>query len=264
MLRDDLIHPLVSGNKWRKLKYIIRQMQESGKNKLVSFGGAYSNHLVAAAVSGRHFGIETIGFVRGNETRALNAFETCCMDHGMKLIHVDRSTYRDKEALFEQYFGHDPGAEFVGEGGRHPMALQGCAEIIDALEQTYDYIVLSLGTGTTMEGLVKRVSELQLNSVITGISSLKGNKELDRIMEQYPRVYWQIEHDYHRGKYARNDAELTAFIQQFHQETSIRLEHVYTGKMMMALQDMLNSGKIVPGKRILCIHTGGVPFLLNQ
>lgn len=264
MLRDDLIHPLISGNKWRKLKYIIRHMQVSGKNRLVSFGGAYSNHLVATAVAGRHFGIETVGFVRGNESRALNAYETCCVEHGMKLIHVERSAYRDKQALFEQYFGQDPGAEFVGEGGRHPMALPGCAEIIDELENSYDYILLSLGTGTSMEGLVKRVSELGLNTVIIGISSLKGNTELDRIMENYPHAYWQIEHGYSRGKYARNDTELTAFIHQFYRDTGIRLEHVYTGKMMMALQDMLNSGKIEPGKRILCIHTGGVSFLLDQ
>jgi len=263
ILRDDLIHPLVSGNKWRKLKYIVDYMQRAGKQKLVTFGGAYSNHLVAAAYAGRTFGIETHAFVRGNENRAPNAFEKLCMQNGMNLIHVDRAAYRDKNQLFNSKFQNDPLAEMVGEGGRHPMALPGCAEILTELHQEYDLIVLSLGTGTTMEGLLKAVTEKKLKTRILGISSLKNNLELDRIMSAYPQKYWQVEHNYHRGKYARNDSELNDFIHLFHTETGIRLEFVYTGKMMMALCEMLKNGQIAAGQKILCIHTGGLPDLLQ-
>lgn len=264
ILRDDLIHPLVSGNKWRKLKYILAHIKSTSKKRIVTFGGAYSNHLVATAVAGFESGIETIGFVRGDEKRELNAYEQVCIEYGMKLIHTDRRAYRDKELLYGQYFGNDPHAEFVGEGGRHPMALKGCAEILDELNKVYDYIILALGTGTSMEGLLKGVTEKALPTKIIGISSLKNNFELDEIMSKYSRDHWQIEHDFHRGKYAKKDTELSSFIEIFRKETAIRLEFVYTGKMMMALFDLLNSKRIEAGKSILCIHTGGLPQLLNQ
>lgn len=264
ILRDDLIHPLISGNKWRKLKFIIEHIKSTSKKRIVTFGGAYSNHLVAAAVAGFESGIETIGFVRGNEERELNAYEQVCTEYGMKLIHTDRRAYRDKELLFSQYFGNDPFAEFVGEGGRHPMALKGCAEILDELNKEYDYIILALGTGTSMEGILKGITERAIPTKIIGISSLKNNFELDGIMSKYNRNNWQIEHDFHRGKYAKNDTDLSAFIEKFRIETAIRLEYVYTGKMMMALYEMLNSRRIEAGKSILCIHTGGLPQLINQ
>lgn len=263
ILRDDLIHPLVSGNKWRKLKYIVEYMQRTGKQKLVTFGGAYSNHLVATAVAGNAFGLETFAFVRGNEIREPNAFEKLCVQNGMTLMHVDRTAYRDKNQLFNSVFRNDPLAEMVGEGGRHPMALPGCAEIITELNQEYDLIVLSVGTGTTMEGLLKAVTEKQLKTRILGISSLKNNLELDDIMSAYPRENWQIEHNYHRGKYAKNDSGLSGFIDLFQTETGIRLEFVYTGKMMMALCEMIQNGQIKAGQKILCIHTGGLPALLQ-
>ena len=263
ILRDDLIHPVVSGNKWRKLKYIIEAMKDTGKQKLVTFGGAYSNHLVATSFAGRIFGIETFAFVRGNENREPNAFEKLCIKNGMTLMHVDRTAYREKNLLFDSMFSNDPLAEMVGEGGRHPMALPGCSEIITELTQEYDLIVLALGTGTTMEGLLKAVTDKHLKTRILGISSLKNNLELDHIMSEYPRENWQIEHNYHRGKYAKNDSELKTFIDSFQTETGIRLEFVYTGKMMMALCEMIKNGTIEAGQKILCIHTGGLPDLLQ-
>jgi len=263
ILRDDLIHPIVSGNKWRKLKYIVDHISKDKGQTLVTFGGAYSNHLVAAAYAGKLFGIKTHGFVRGNEPRDMNAYEKICAENEMTLEHVARAEYKDKYLLFEQFKKKNPNAFFVGEGGRHPLALKGCAEIVNDLEKAYDYIFLSIGTGTTMEGIVGACVSKKLKTKVIGISSLKNNSELDEIMSQFPLKNWQIEHNYHRGKYAKNDTELENFIQKFLVETGIQLEFVYTAKMMMAVQDFISKGFFNSSDKILCIHTGGLPQLLQ-
>ena len=263
ILRDDLIHHLVSGNKWRKLKYILEEAQKTEGQTLVTFGGAYSNHLVATAFAGKVFGIKTHGFVRGDEKRETNNYEKICLENGMTLEHVNRTDYKNKTELFERYQLENPNSIFVGEGGRHPLALKGCAEILDVLKFEYNYIFLALGTGTTMEGLVKECAKRELKTKVIGISSLKNNFELDEIMSQYPNKYWSIEHHYHRGKYAKNDEELNQFMSAFHKETNIMLEFVYTGKMMMALQDFIQKDFFKPNDKVLCIHTGGLPYLLS-
>ncbi len=258
LLRDDLIHPIVSGNKWRKLKYIIQYAQENGFKQLVTFGGAYSNHLVATAFAGHYFGIQTVGFVRGDEERALNHYESLCIENGMQLIHVNRTDFRNKEALFQTHFPDSDKALFVSEGGDHPMALPGCAEILDDLSKTYDFIVLSMGTGTTMEGIVAEIERRTLPTKVLGISSLKNNFDLDKKLAPYNTQYYQILHDYHRGKYAKSDDELMQFIKDFYGETGIKTEAVYTGKMLMALDDLIKLGVIEGHHKVLCIHTGGL------
>lgn len=262
ILRDDLIHPLISGNKWRKLKYIISHMLTNGKNHLITFGGPFSNHLVATAVAGKMAGIRTTGIVRGDEARNMNAFEETCIAHGMNLVHVSRSAYRNPGLCMEEYVSMDSDTEVVGEGGGHPLAYAGCAEILDDLPETYDYIIMSVGTCTTMTGLVKAAAERKLQTRVIGISSLKNNKEPDALLASYPEQYWQMEYDYHRGKYASSDPVLMQFIQKFRNETGIALEHIYTGKAMMALEDMLRYEKIPSGSRILFVHSGGIPALL--
>jgi 1-aminocyclopropane-1-carboxylate deaminase len=262
ILRDDLIHPIISGNKWRKLKYIVKRLEADKSQTLVTFGGAYSNHLVATAFAGKLFGLNTIGFVRGNETRDTNAFEKMCLENDMVLMHVDRTEYKNKSSLFEEFKKTNPKAFYVGEGGRHPLALLGCAEIVKELNKEYDYIFLSLGTGTTMEGIVGECVNQNLKTKVIGISSLKNNFELNEIMSQFPEKNWQIEHSYHRGKYAKNDVELEDFIRKFFLETGIQLEFVYTAKMMMAIQDFISKGFFKTSDKILCIHTGGLPQLL--
>lgn len=258
LLRDDLIHPLVSGNKWRKLKYIVRHVIDHQYKTLVTFGGAYSNHLVATAFAGKHFKLQTVGFVRGDEQRETNHYENICLENGMRLIHVSREEFRDKSNLFEQHFSDDPKAFFVSEGGDHPLALPGCAEILDDLNKTYDYIVLALGTGTTMEGLVAETEKRGLSTRVIGISSLKNNFDLDKKLSPYNARHYKIYHDYHRGKYAKSDPELIKFILQFNDDTGIKLDTVYTGKMMMALQDLILKGAIEPEAKVLAIHTGGL------
>lgn len=257
MLRDDLIHPIVSGNKWRKLKYIIQFAQENAYKQLVTFGGAYSNHLVATAFAGHYFGLQTVGFVRGDEERALNHYELLCIENGMQLIHVDRTAFRNKEVLFNTHFSEADKALFVSEGGDHPLALPGCAEILNELNKSYDFIVLSMGTGTTMEGIVGEVQKRGLPTKVLGISSLKNNFDLDKKLSKYDAQYYQIYHDYHRGKYAKSDDALLQFINDFYAETGIKTEAVYTGKMLMALDDLIQNGVIGSHHRVLCVHTGG-------
>lgn len=258
ILRDDLIHPIVSGNKWRKLKYIVKHILDNKIEHLVTFGGAYSNHLVATAFAGKYFNIKTSAFVRGEEVRPLNHYEQLCIDHNMELIKVNRADYKDKTTLFNTYFPQPINTIFINEGGDHPLALQGCEDILDELHKYYDYILLSMGTGTTMEGLVKGVINKQLNTKILGISSLKNNFDLDKKLAPYATDFYQIFHDYHRGKYGKIDDALVHFIKQFYMETGIKTDVVYTGKMLLALDDLIHKGHINKGHKVLCIHTGGL------
>jgi len=258
MLRDDLIHPIVSGNKWRKLKYIIQHILVNKTEHLVTFGGAYSNHLVATAFAGKYFNIKTSAFVRGDEVRPLNHYEQLCIDHNMELIKVNRADYKNKTALYNNYFPNPMNTVFINEGGDHPLALLGCEEILNELDKHYDYILLSMGTGTTMEGLVKAVNNKHLDTKILGISSLKNNFDLDKKMAHYDATSFQIFHDYHRGKYGKFDDVLVKFIKDFYSETGIKTDVVYTGKMLMALNDMIQKDIIHRDQNVLCIHTGGL------
>lgn len=258
ILRDDQIHPIVSGNKWRKLKYVLSDMMLSGKDTLVTFGGAYSNHVVAAAYACRAFGFKSHAFIRGDEARDANSYEKLCIEQGMKLQHVSREAYRQKKELFGTFFGNEARAYFLDEGGKHPLGLKGCGEILDETGKEYDYIVLPAGTGTTLEGLVAELARRGLKTKALGISALKNNFELDTSLEKYDQRYWQVFHDFHRGRYAKSDPELIQYIMDFHRETGIITEAVYTGKMLMALRELGNSGVIGPRKSVLVIHTGGL------
>lgn len=258
ILRDDLIHPIVCGNKWRKLKYVIEYLKAGNFETIVTFGGAYSNHVVATAFAGEQFGYKTHAFIRGDENRDLNHYEQLCINHKMTLHHVSRIVYKDKPRLFNQYFQNDPKAFFLDEGGNHELALKGCAEIIGELETIYDYIILPLGTGTTMEGMLQGVINQNLKTRILGISSLKNNFELDERMQEYNGDNWRIFHEFHRGKYGQSDDKLEQFIMNFRSETNVPLENVYTGKMMMGFIELIQQNYFKPDDKILLIHTGGL------
>jgi 1-aminocyclopropane-1-carboxylate deaminase len=257
ILRDDLIHPIVSGNKWRKLKYIVDDFKSSDKEVLVTFGGAYSNHLIATAFAGKLFGFRTFGFVRGDEERPNNHYEILCLENDMELKHVSRNDYINKQQLFDKFFDKQK-AYFVDEGGNHPLALKGCEEIVDSFKKEYDYVVLSIGTGTTMEGIVKAIKKKQLKTKVLGISSLKNNFYLDERMQKYPIDSWHIFHNFHRGKYAKMDQELLQFIQDFYLETSIKTDPIYTGKMLLAVKDLYHQKILNLNDNVLVIHTGGI------
>ncbi|EHQ29854.1 1-aminocyclopropane-1-carboxylate deaminase/D-cysteine desulfhydrase [Mucilaginibacter paludis] len=262
--RDDLIHPLISGNKWRKLKYVLKKAFEQNKNHLVTFGGAYSNHLLATAAAAALFGFKATGIVRGEEVDNSHLF--LCRLHGMKLIFTDRESYRHKPDLFNRHFGNDEQAFFIDEGGASAEGALGCSELLDELIQPYDDIFCACGTGTTAAGILNGIGKHQLNTHLHAIPVFKNGAFIATEMERYltyPLPY-SLHTEYHFGGYAKTTPELIQFIERFVASTGILIEPVYTGKMMYSLVDLAAKGHFKPGSHILAIHTGGILGLLGM
>lgn len=262
--RDDLIHPLISGNKWRKLKYLLKKVAEQNKTHLVTFGGAFSNHLLATAAAAAKFGFKSTGIVRGEEVENDTLF--LCRLHGMQLIFTDRDSYRDKPALFGKYFGNDASAFFIDEGGASPEAAQGCAELVDELTDVYDHIFCACGTGTTAAGIINGLQQHQLHTQFNAVPVFKNGgfmkDEVDRYLTN--PVNYNLHLDYHFGGYAKTTPELIAFIKQFVVDTGILIEPVYTGKMLYGIYDLVKKGYFKQGDKILAMHTGGLIGLLGM
>jgi 1-aminocyclopropane-1-carboxylate deaminase len=255
--RDDMIHPFISGNKWRKLKYLLLEAQKQNKKHLVSFGGAYSNHLLATACAGAKFGFKTTGFVRGEAVK--NDTLSLCQLFGMKLIFTDRESYKNKQLLFDKHFLSDPMAYFIDEGGASQEAIKGCSELLDELNIEYDHIFCAAGTGTTAAGIIKGIKERSLKSKSHVIPVLKGADELKTEIEINSGYRdFDFHQNYHFGGYAKTDESLMTFIKNFCQETGILIEPVYTGKMFYALFDLIEKDHFEAGSKILAIHTGGL------
>ncbi|MBE5321033.1 pyridoxal-phosphate dependent enzyme [Pedobacter sp. MR2016-19] len=262
--RDDLIDPYISGNKWRKLKYILAKAEEEKKTHLVTFGGAYSNHLVATAAAASRSGLTATAFVRGEEVQ--NEMLLLCSLFGMKLIFTDRESYRDKHKLFQQHFADDEKSYFIDEGGASPEATIGCAEIIGELTETYDHIFCAAGTGTTAAGLLKGIQQHQLNTKLHIIPVLKGGSFIeDEIVQHTPLSdHLNLHLDYHFGGYAKITPELISFIKNFTSKTGLLLDPVYTAKMFYAIFDLQKRGIIGKDEKILAIHTGGLMGLFGM
>ncbi|MEO6149738.1 MAG: pyridoxal-phosphate dependent enzyme [Mucilaginibacter sp.] len=262
--RDDLIHPFISGNKWRKLKYILNQAQAENKTHLVTFGGAYSNHLLATAAAAAKLDFKSTGIVRGEEVNNDTLF--LCSTHGMQLIFTDRESYRDKLTLFKKHFGEDANAFFIDEGGTSFEAARGCSELVNELTNTYDHIICAAGTGTTAAGIINGIQQSGLKTQFHAIPVLKNGGFLKHDIDQYlimPAKY-HLHTDYHFGGYAKVTSELIDFVKQFTASTGILIEPVYTGKMIYALFDLINKGHFATGSRILVIHTGGLLGILGM
>lgn len=262
--RDDLIHPIISGNKWRKLKYLLKEAQHQHKNHLVTFGGAYSNHLMATAGAAARFGFKATGIVRGDEVNNDTLF--MCRLHGMNLIFADRDSYRDKQQLFNQYFGNDDQAFFIDEGGTSPEAVKGCSELIDELTDTYDHIICAAGTGATAAGIISGIAQNNLNTTCHVVPVLKNGGFIgDEICKLAPApANYQLHTGYHFGGYGKTTGELITFVKQFVADTGILIEPVYTGKMFYALYDLAAKNYFKPGSKVLAIHTGGLWGLLGM
>ena len=262
--RDDMIHPFISGNKWRKLKYILREAERQNKKHLVTFGGAYSNHLLATACAAAKFGFMSTGIVRGEEVE--NEQLMLCKLFGMELRFTDRSSYRDKEALFQIHFKDDPEAFFIDEGGAGQFGMQGCAELADELTGRLDHIFCAAGTGTTAAGIISGVHKHQLQTKVHVIPVLKGNGFLKAVIESdisLPGLS-EFHPDYHFGGYAKTTDELLSFIQKFSRSTGILIDPVYTGKMFFAIFDLIAKDHFAKGSSILAIHTGGLTGILGM
>ncbi|RLJ72908.1 1-aminocyclopropane-1-carboxylate deaminase/D-cysteine desulfhydrase [Pedobacter alluvionis] len=261
--RDDLIDPYISGNKWRKLKYILAKAKAAHKTHLVTFGGAYSNHLVATAAAASRSGLTATAFVRGEEVQ--NEMLLLCSLFGMKLIFTDRESYRDKHKLFQQHFANDHQAYFIDEGGASAEAIIGCAEVIKELAEPYDHIFCAAGTGTTAAGLLSGIQQNGLNTKLHIIPVLKGASFIKEEITKYtPLSHHLILHlDYHFGGYAKTTPQLISFIKNFTAKTGLLLDPVYTAKMFYAIQNLQQQGNIGKDEKILAIHTGGLMGLFG-
>ncbi len=256
--RDDLLHPILSGNKWRKLKYILNHALSLGATKVVSMGGAYSNHLHALAYVGQWLGLQTEAFVRGEpqSNPTLNDME----QWGMRLQFVSREDYRNlrQHKHWKSLPGIDTNAYWLPEGGSVELALQGVAELISEIDLQYDVICCPCGTGTTLAGIIEAVrSDVR----VIGFSALKGGEFLKLDVEALltrSRDNWDIITGYHFGGFARTSTELFEFMECFSSQSSIQLEPVYTGKMLYGIYDLLEKGFFKPGQRIIVLHSGGL------
>ena len=261
--REDLLHPHISGNKWRKLKYNLEAAKAQGHHTLLTFGGAYSNHIYATAAAGKEFSFRTIGIIRGEEHLPMNPTLQFASSQGMHLHYISRTDYQQKEhpeliAKLKQTFGD---FYLLPEGGTNVLAVKGCREIVQNIPD-FDYVCCSCGTGGTLAGIV---AGLQGKSQVLGFSALKGDDffsdEIDKLTSMYDgRMYpnYQIITDFHFGGYAKANAELVDFINNFKQQYGIQLDPVYTGKMMYGIFALAKKGHFKEGNTILAIHTGGL------
>ena len=268
LLRMDLIHPQVSGNKWFKLRHNLLDAKASGCDRVISFGGAYSNHLHALAWAGCEMGIQTVGIVRGEPEYADNPTLRDAQRWGMALKFVSRSEYRLREdmlyhkALCSTY----PGSSIVPEGGSNALAVKGFADLFDhdcwRVLPEPDLLVSACGTGGTLAGLVAAKPAV---TEVLGIPVLKGGGFLKHDIQSLLAEVgvgsvsnWQLDLDGHEGGYAKLSTELIDFIRQFEIQTKIELDPVYTGKMMFRLHKLIAQGKFSRGTKIVAIHTGGL------
>ncbi len=257
--RDDLIHPFISGNKWRKLKYVLEDARVAQKNTLVSFGGAYSNHLVALACAGAMYGFQTVAFVRGEEVH--NHMLGLCRTWGMQLFFVSREAYRDKQQLYRTVETEQ--TYFIDEGGRGPLAAKGCEEVLQNANG-FSHVVCAVGTGTTLAGLIKAAAPLKMR--VDGICVLKGAEGIEEDIRLLAPEFqnWTLHHRFHGGGYAKTTPELLRLIDVMASQTGLLFDQVYTGKMVQAVLTLVDESYFPQGSTILLLHTGGLLGLLSR
>lgn len=258
--REDLLHPYVSGNKLRKLKYNLLQAKNENKQTLLTFGGAFSNHILAVAAAGKEQGFETIGIIRGEELQdkiSENPTLQKAQDFGMVFEFVGREIYREKnnpefiQQLAEK-FGH---FYLIPEGGTNDLAVKGCEEILTVNDEKFDYICCAVGTGGTISGLINCSKNSQQ---VLGFPALNGDFLREDICKFVSKSNWDLITAYHFGGYAKVSEELILFINEFYQKHKIPLDPIYTGKMMFGVMDLIDKNYFPENSKILVIHTGGL------
>ncbi len=264
--REDVLHNEISGNKFRKLKYNLIEAKELGFTKLLTFGGAYSNHIAAVAAAGRDYGFETIGIIRGEELQGKyleNPTLKKAFENGMQFSFVSRTQYRDKtnpDFLVElkQQFG---GSYVIPEGGTNEFAVKGCEEILTADDELFDFICCAVGTGGTISGII---NSLQPHQKALGFPALKGDFLFDEINKYAKNNQWDLVTGYHFGGYAKINEQLKQFMSQFYKKYLITLDPIYTSKMFFGVIDLISKGYFKPHSKILLIHTGGLQGLQSN
>jgi 1-aminocyclopropane-1-carboxylate deaminase len=268
--REDLNHPSVAGNKWWKLKYNMLDAKEKNFSTVLTFGGAYSNHLYATSAAARELGFKSIGIVRGEEYMPLNPTLTFAQQNGMKLHYVNRETYKKKQ---EQSFLDSLKEKFgdvyiIPEGGTNLLAIKGCAEFGTILNEIdSDYVMLPVGTAGTISGLIP---SLPVSRRIIGVPVFKNGEFLQREISDWVEKYsgetfhhWSLLLNYHHGGYAKTSPELLDFIHGVRNDFGLPLDHVYTGKLLFAIFEEIKRGAFPRGSKILMIHTGGLQGSMN-
>ncbi len=259
--REDVIHKEVSGNKWRKLQYNLLDASQKGAKTLVTFGGAYSNHIYATAAAANEAGFSSVGIIRGEESSAGNPTLSFAREMGMELVFVDRESYRDKKALLKKLTGQWEKPYVLPEGGTNCLAIEGTRQIVDEQVRNMDIVVVPVGTGGTMAGIV---AGMPREKSVLGISALKGNflhKMIQDLLDTcgvQAEASWSIDTGGHCGGYAKISDELIAFITDFKHSQGILLEPLYTGKMLFRLKQLIEAGAIPGGSSVCAIHTGGL------
>ena len=257
--REDLIHPIISGNKFRKLKYNIEKAIKDKKDEIISFGGAYSNHLLALAFIGKLSNLKTIGIIRGEELKQkkLNSTLKRCKDFGMKFIFISRNEYKKRNEI--KYINSLKvkyrNAFIVPEGGTNYLGVKGCEEILNKEDSFFDVICCPVGSGGTISGLINSKNNIQK---ILGFSALKDSKIKNVITKFVNNNDWKVFDDMFFGGYSKVDYELVNFINKTYDQTGILFDPIYNSKMLFQIIYMISNDKWLYGKNILLINTGGI------
>lgn len=266
--REDLIHPFISGNKYRKLKYNLRQAKAENQTTLLTFGGAFSNHIAAVAFAGKEHNFKTIGIIRGDELREKiqeNPTLRFAQQNEMQFEFISRNDYSNKEnpEFIEQLKQQFGSFYLIPEGGTNDLAVKGCEEILTQEDSQFDYICCAVGTGGTISGLIN--ASLPHQKVL-GFPALKGDFLREEICKFAKTDNWKLINEYHFGGYGKIDLELVNFINNFNQSNNIPLDPVYTSKMAFGVFDLIAKDYFPSNSKILLIHTGGLQGIqgMNQ
>ena len=257
--REDLIHPIISGNKFRKLKYNIKEALKINKTHLISFGGAYSNHLLALSYIGKLYGLSTLGIIRGEELlkKKLNSTLQKCNDFGMKFIYVSREEYRKRnhikyidslQKLYKDSF-------IIPEGGTNHLGVKGCEEILTKKDEDFDVICCPVGSGGTISGLINSKNK---NQKVLGFSALKASGINNVISNFVNNNNWELYDDVFFGGYSKVDNRLVSFINETYSSTGVLLDPIYNSKMLFRIINLILIDKWIYGDKILIINTGGL------
>jgi len=265
--REDLTDDFISGNKWYKLKYNLIEAEKFGYKTLLTFGGAYSNHIHATAAAGKKYGFKTIGVIRGEEHLPLNPTLSSAQKNEMICEYIDRKSYRNKydKGLIQTLKEKFGDFYLIPEGGSNYLAIKGCAEIIPSIKTEFNFVCSACGTGGTLAGLILGLNS---KSFALGFSVLKGGEFLYQNVRSLLLHYqkenldnWQINLDYHFGGYAKTNKELNNFSTEFKVKHNIPIEPIYTGKMFYGIYDLIKKNFFPANSKIVALHTGGLQGL---
>ena len=263
--REDQIHPFISGNKYRKLKYNLLEAKQRGFKTLLTFGGAYSNHIAATAYAGKEYGFNTIGIIRGEEIFnrwKKNPTLSFANTNGMRFKFITRNAYKEKHTIsflneLQKEYGD---CYIIPEGGANLLGVKGCQEIVTEKDSVFNVISSCVGTGGTIAGISNGTTS---NQKILGFTALKGDFLKDEIRKFATKENWNLETNYHFGGYGKVTPELVAFINDFKLRTAIPLDPIYTGKMVYGILDLIAKDYFEPHTKILAIHTGGLQGIVG-